>query len=44
MAKRMAGRHSKLEAIRCLKRYIAREVFTLICQWQNEIDQARIAA
>jgi hypothetical protein len=30
LAKRMAEGHSKLEAIQCLKRYIAREVFTLI--------------
>src|SRR5512139_2367083 len=28
--KRIADGHSKLEAIRCLKRYIAREVFGLI--------------
>ena len=44
MAKRMAEGHSKLEAIRCLKRYIAREVFTLIGQRQKEINQARITA
>ena len=42
MAKRMAEGHSKLEAIRCLKRYIAREVFTLIGQRQKEINQACI--
>ena len=30
IAKRIAEGHSKLEAIRCLKRYIAREVFSLI--------------
>ena len=44
MAKRMAEGHSKLEAIRCLKRYIAREVFVLIKQRQKEINQTRIAA
>ena len=44
MAKRMAEGHSKLEAIRCLKRYIAREVFALIGQRQKEINQARITA
>lgn len=44
MAKRMAEGHSKLEAIQCLKRYIAREVFTLIGQRQKEINQARITA
>jgi transposase len=43
LAKRIAEGHSKLEAIRCLKRYIAREVFTLITQRQKEINQARIA-
>jgi transposase len=44
MAKRVAEGHSKLEVIRCLKRYIAREVFTLISQRQKEINQARITA
>ncbi len=44
MAKRLAEGHSKLEVIRCLKRYIAREVFTLIGQRQKEINQARITA
>ena len=32
MAKRIAEGHSKLDAIRALKRYLAREVFTLIAQ------------
>ena len=44
MAKRVAEGHSKLEVIRCLKRYIAREVFTLISHRQKEINQARITA
>ena len=44
MAKCVAEGHSKLEVIRCLKRYIAREVFTLISQRQKEINQARITA
>jgi transposase len=44
VAKRIAEGHSKLEAIRCLKRYIAREVFSLISQRQREINQGRIAA
>jgi transposase len=44
VARRMAEGHSKLEAIRCLKRYIAREVFTLITQRQRAINQTRIAA
>jgi transposase len=42
--RRIAEGHSKLEAIRCLKRYIAREVFTLISQRQRTIRQAQIAA
>jgi hypothetical protein len=40
-AKRIAEGHSKLETIRCLKRYIAREVFTLIKSRRCEINQAR---
>ena len=41
MAKRIAEGHSKLEIIRCLKRYIACEVFTLIKSRRREINQAR---
>lgn len=44
VAKRLAEGHSKLDAIRALKRYIAREVFTLISRRQTEINQTRIAA
>src|SRR3954469_24222478 len=44
LAKRLAEGHSKLEAIRCLKRYIARELFALIKQRRREINQAAIAA
>jgi transposase len=44
VARRMTEGHSKLEAIRCLKRYIAREVYTLICRRSREIAQTRIAA
>ena len=44
VAKRIAEGHSKLDAIRALKRYIAREVFTLITRRQKEINQTRIAA
>lgn len=43
VAKRIAEGHSKLDAIRALKRYLAREVFTLIAQRHREINQARIA-
>ncbi|SCX35645.1 hypothetical protein DSM25559_5068 [Agrobacterium rosae] len=35
---------SKLEAIRCLKRYIAREVFAIIMRRHKEINQSQIAA
>lgn len=44
MAKRVSEGHSKLEAIRCLKRYIAREVFYLIQQRNREIGSTQIAA
>ena len=44
VAKRIAEGHSKLEAIRCLKRYIAREVFSLISQRRREINQLPVAA
>ena len=44
VARRTAEGHSRLEAIRCLKRYIAREVFSLITQRRREINQAPIAA
>ena len=44
MAKRIAEGHSKLEIIRCLKRYIAREVFTLIKSRRREINQVRAVA
>ena len=44
IAKRIAEGHSKLDAIRALKRYIAREVFTLIAWRHKEINQTRIAA
>lgn len=35
---------TKREAIRCLKRYIAREVYTLITRRQRAINQTQIAA
>lgn len=44
MAKRIAEGHSKLEVIRCLKRYIAREVFVLISQRRREVNQLPLAA
>ena len=44
MAKRIAEGHSKLEVIRCLKRYIAREVCALISQRRREVNQLPLAA
>lgn len=44
VARRLAEGHSKLEAIRCLKRYIAREVFGLIRRRLHEINQTQFAA
>ncbi len=44
VAKRIAEGHSKLDALRALKRYIAREVFNIIMRRQREINQTRIAA
>ena len=44
VARRVAEGHSKLEAIRVLKRYIAREVFAIIMRRQKDINAARIAA
>jgi hypothetical protein len=38
------NRNSKVEAIRCLKRYIAREVFGIIMRRHREINQSQIAA
>jgi transposase len=44
VARRIAEGHSKLDAIRALKRYIAREVFTLIRARHKEINQGCSAA
>ena len=44
VAKRVAEGRSKLDAIRALKRYIAREVFGLVARRQKEINQNCIAA
>lgn len=44
VARRIASGSSKLEAIRCLKRYIAREVFGIIMRRYREINQSQIAA
>lgn len=44
VARPISEGHSKLDAIRALKRYLAREVFSLIIQRQKEINATRIAA
>ena len=44
VAKRITEGHSKLEAIRCLKRYIARELFYVLRQREREVSQSKIAA
>jgi transposase len=44
VARRVAEGHSKLEAVRALKRYIAREVYGIIMRRQKEINTTRIAA
>ncbi|WP_187431339.1 IS110 family transposase ISMch6 [Roseobacter fucihabitans] len=44
VARRVAQGHSKLEAIRCVKRYIAREVFNIIARRHKQINRAQIAA
>lgn len=44
VARRVAEGHSRLEAIRALKRYIAREVFGIIMRRQKEINTTQIAA
>jgi transposase len=44
VARRIAEGHSKLDAIRTLKRYLSREVFGPIMRRQREINASRIAA
>ena len=44
VARRVAEGCSKLEAIRALKRHIAREVFGIMMQRQKDINATRIAA
>jgi len=44
VARRIADGRSKLEAIRCLKRFIAREVFNLIRDRYRTINQTQITA
>jgi hypothetical protein len=42
MAKRIKEGKSKKEVIRCLKRYVAREVFTVLSQ-MSQTDPAKAA-
>ncbi|MDI7864998.1 transposase, partial [Rhizobiaceae bacterium n13] len=44
VARRITEGHSKLDALRALKRYIAREVFHIITRRHRQINQAQIAA
>ena len=44
IARRVTEGLSKLEAIRCLKRYIAREVFNIIQDRYRAVNQSQIAA
>lgn len=44
VARRIAAENSRLEAIRCLKSYIAREVFAILMPRHREINQSQIAA
>ena len=44
VTRRIAEGHSKLDAIPALKRYLAREAYTLITQRRREINATRIAA
>jgi transposase len=44
VARRIASGRSKLDAIRSLKRYLAREIFALIIQRQKEINATHFAA
>jgi len=44
VARQVAEGRSKLEVIRVLKRYIAREVYGIIMRRQKEINRTRIAA
>ncbi|MCV4288096.1 transposase, partial [Pseudomonas capsici] len=43
VSRRLAEGHSKLEAIRCLKRYIAREVYGIIQRRNSIINQSAVS-
>jgi len=42
VAKRVAEGHSKMEVLRCLKRYISREVYTLLRNQNRQINSTQI--
>ncbi|WP_445084114.1 transposase, partial [Escherichia coli] len=44
VARRVAEGHTKMEAIRCLKRYISREVYTLLRNQNRRINRIPITA
>lgn len=44
VARRVAEGHTKMEAIRCLKRYISREVYTLLRNQNRRINSIPITA
>ncbi|EFV3692248.1 IS110 family transposase, partial [Salmonella enterica] len=44
VARRVAEGHTKMEAIRCLKRYISREVYTLLRDQNSQINSIPIMA
>mgnify|MGYP003044005214 FL=1 len=44
VARRVAEGHSKMEAIRCLKRYISREVYTLLRNQNRHVNSIPITS
>ena len=44
VARRVAEGHTKMDAIRCLKRYISREVYTLLRNQNRQINSIPITA
>mgnify|MGYP000449039487 CR=1 FL=1 len=44
VARRIAEGHTKMEAIRCLKRYISREVYTLLRNQNKRVNSIPIMA
>ncbi len=44
VARRVAEGHTKMEAIRCLKRYISREIYTLLRNQNRQVNSISITA